>query len=262
MIKINKVLIFSIFMGLLLTQIACKSKNKITEAPTGLDKSDAYEKFVSQVVDFSSYEATANIITSGDPGNHRFKCILRAVEDSIIWGSLQKFGFEFARIKITPERFQMVNRIERSYIDENIDEVSKLIGINLEFRQFWNLLKGLPLTEPLNGYKNTESELQFDINFKQQRTVNHMVIKKSDGQLDSYRLQQEINPEITATVLQNYKDYKTLTNNKYFSYIRLLEVKVPTLFNGTFEINFDQIKPNAQFSTGFEIPKGYSRSDI
>ena len=262
MIKFNKILIFSIFIGFLLTQFACKAKKGISKTPSDLGKSEVYENFVSQVIDFSSYEATANIVTSGDPGNHRFKCILRAVEDSIIWGSLQKFGFEFARIKITPERFQMVNRIERSFIDENIAEVSKLIGINLEFRQFWNLLKGLPLTEPLNGYKNTESELQYDINFTQQRSANHLVIKKSDGQLNFYSLKQEINPETTATVQQNYKDYKTLTNNKYFSYIRLLEVKVPTLFDGTFEINFDQIKPNAQFSTGFEIPKGYSRSDI
>lgn len=262
MIRSGNIYICCLLILTSLSYGACKAGKNIDTNSSAKAGVDVYETFLNDIIDLNTYEATAVIVTSGDPGNHRFKCILRAVEDSIIWGSLQKFGFEFARIKITPEKFQMVNRIDRSFIDENINEVSKLIGINLEFRQFWNLLKGIPLNTPVNGYQSREMERHYDINFKQALSDSQLLITKSDGKLESYFLKQEINQNVTALISQNYKDYKTVTNNKYFSYFRLLEVKVPSIFNGTFQINFDQINPNAKFSTGFEIPSGYSRSEI
>lgn len=262
MIRSGNVCLCCFLLLISLSQIACKSGKTAGTARSVKTGEDIYENFVSNIMDISSFEATATIITSGDPGSHRFKCILRMVEDSIIWGSLQKFGFEFARIRITPERFQMLNRIERSFVDEDISKVSELIGINLEFGQFWNLLRGVPLYSPAEGYQANELEFHHDISFRKALSSNQLMITKSDGQLESYFLRQEINPDITALLHQNYKDYKTITNNKYFSYIRILEVKVPAIFEGAFQINFDQINPNAKFSTGFEIPSGYSRSEI
>jgi hypothetical protein len=226
------------------------------------DPVHVYASFVSDLMDLSKFEATTSISTSGDLGNNRFKCLLKGRQDSIVWGSIQKFGFEIVRFQITPERIQLINRLERSYFDESTEEIQKFIGLSLQFYQIWNTLQGKPIFEPPIESLITEFDHFYQINFLSPLAENELRFEKALPSIALYKLQQSLNPNITAQLTLSFDNYKKDHEGKLFSYARDLEIVIPGIFNNNFSIQFDQIKQNANFQNIFTIPAHYTRMEI
>jgi hypothetical protein len=238
---------------------ACNTK-KSTEAPKKPEH--LYISFVEGLMDLPTFEATTSISTSGDLGNNRFKCLLKGKQDSIVWGSIQKFGFEILRFQITPERIQMINRLERSYFDESAEEIQKFIGLSLQFHQIWNTLQGKPIFEPPLESPITEFDHFYQIYFLSPLAKNELRFDKVLPSIALYQLQQTLNPNVTAHVMLSFDNYKKNNEGKLFSYARDLEIVIPGIFNNNFTIQFDQIKQNANFQNIFTIPSHYTRMEI
>lgn len=257
----------SIFSTLILLVIltafgSCKSK-KITDSNlSSLNEKNAFEYFYRQMHDFDSFDSAATISVSGDLGNHRFKCILRGEKDSIVWGSVQKFGLELARFSVTREKFELVNRLERTYISEDLSYVKNILGVDFSFKQIWDILLGLPPYHPPKKNKSTETENQYLFDFQTDNINNTVKIRKNNALADQFKVTSPYSENITAVIQQNLEDYKIITDYKYFSYIRTLDVDIPTVFKGNFRINFDQIKPDAPINVKFEIPTNYKKTAL
>ena len=68
---------------------------------------------------------------------------IRMQKDSVIWISASALlGIEAARILITPDSFQMINRLNSTYISSDISSLKEKFGINLSFEQLQNKLIG------------------------------------------------------------------------------------------------------------------------
>jgi hypothetical protein len=236
---------------------------KTIKAPEPVKETqNTYSNFVHDLIDISRFEATASISTSGDLGNNRFKCILKGRQDSIVWGSIQKFGFEIARFQITPERIQLINRLERSYFDESTVEIQKFIGLSLQFHQIWNTLQGKPLYEPPTESPVMEFDNFYQMHFFSHLAKNELRFDKILPSIALYNLQQVVNPTLTADVTVLFDNYKKNNDGKFFAYTRDLQIIIPGMFNNNFTIQFDQIKQNANFQNIFTIPSHYTRMEM
>ena len=81
---------------------------------------------------------------------------LRMERDQTIWAQVKKFNFEVGRLKITQDSVFLVDRLNKRYLAENIDELSQLLNCanrlpDAPRPRFWQsilLVKGGPGCKP------------------------------------------------------------------------------------------------------------------
>ncbi|MBQ9591405.1 MAG: DUF4292 domain-containing protein [Paludibacteraceae bacterium] len=65
---------------------------------------------------------------------------IKMIRDSIIQISLRVLGIEGARVDITPRRVTVYNKIYGRYVDKNMDDLAKYLGLDLDFYDLQALL--------------------------------------------------------------------------------------------------------------------------
>ncbi len=76
------------------------------------------------------------------------KGTMRIKKDSVIWMSFRYFGQEVARVQLEPNRFRLINRFHKEYMDTDYASISTHLGVKVDYSFFQNLLLGDPLLEP------------------------------------------------------------------------------------------------------------------
>jgi hypothetical protein len=67
---------------------------------------------------------------------------LRMLRDSIIWATIDKFGFEVARVLITPDSVFIVDRLNQEYTRESTRAFLIEYGVQIGFTDLQNALSG------------------------------------------------------------------------------------------------------------------------
>ena len=165
---------------LMLTFSSCKNTKNIrstdvnakinaSKLNTLIDKSDfEYKYFTTKArINFDNQTFTANF---------------RMLKDSMVWISFTgPFNIEGARVKITPTKFEMINKLNGSYYDMPLSYIENYIPINANFELLEDLIVGNLLEK----------------NIKKQ---------KIETNADTYIVKGDIkNLETTYTILKNGK---------------------------------------------------------
>ena len=110
------------------------SKKEMNAVVEGIDHSRiAYQTFSTKArtklnVDNKSFNATLNI---------------RIKNKEVIWISANAFlGIEAARIMITPDRIQIINRLQNTYVDRPFSYIYEFASAELTFEDLENLFVG------------------------------------------------------------------------------------------------------------------------
>lgn len=144
--------LFIILSVLMLTFSACKNTKNITSTEaiakinanklnTLIDKNEfSYKYFTTKArVNFDNQTFTANF---------------RMLKDSMIWISFTgPFNIEGARVKITPTRFEMINKLNGSYYDMPFSFIENYIPINANFELLEDLIVGNLLEKEIKKQK-------------------------------------------------------------------------------------------------------------
>ncbi len=89
------------------------------------------------------------------------KGTVRIKKDSVIWFSFRYFGQEVARLQLETNRFKLINRFNKEYVDTDYNAISKHLGVNVDFNFFQNLLLGTPLLEPNSDFYSFREETNY-----------------------------------------------------------------------------------------------------
>lgn len=73
---------------------------------------------------------------------------LRIKKNDTIWMSAQKLGFSLAKLMVTPDGVQFYEKINGRFFDGDFSFLQELLGVELDFDSFQNLLLGKLLFEP------------------------------------------------------------------------------------------------------------------
>jgi len=65
--------------------------------------------------------------------------------EKVCWLRLSKFGFEVGRARITPDSVIAINKLQNTYIQSAIEDLSEIIGSDLSFREIQHLVWGIPM---------------------------------------------------------------------------------------------------------------------
>jgi hypothetical protein len=223
-------------------------------------------KFLLQKMEENSYSydwlaAKAKVKFESKDQNVSFTVNLRIKHDSIIWLKVQKISVEGMRVRMSPDRIEVLNRQDNQYIVETFASVQSKMPIPFGFREIENLLAGNPfmqeglefevsndsayylLDATLNNNKNTASG---NGNIRLWLDENHRLVK----------LYAKIDQ---STIDANFSDFQLINEKCYIAFEKDIVLNSPESGEIRFKINFNKIDLNEEQDLKFEVPDHYEQ---
>jgi hypothetical protein len=223
-------------------------------------------KFLLQKMEEKRYNydwlaAKAKVKFESKDQNVSFTVNLRIKHDSIIWLKVQKISVEGLRVRMSPDRIEVLNRQDNQYIVETFASVQSKMPIPFGFAEIENLLAGNPfMQEGLDFQVSTDSNnyvLEADLNTNKNTASTKGKVKLwLDEEYRLVRLSAKIDE---STLDANFADFQAV-NEKYFvAFEKDIVLNSPESGEIRFKINFNKIDLNEEQDLKFEIPEHYEQ---
>ena len=177
---------------------------------------------------------------------------LRMRQDSVIWISVSTIlGLEVARIHLTPDSLKVINRLNSTYLTDDIKEFIKQYNLHLSFYEIQNVLLGKHYPSNPNSFNLLPSD------------QDYFLFADSDTAKHTLRLNSEYFPIEINSVRQDSISLKL----SYSSFVAVQEEWLPKNINlqiltSNNEINiiysYYKMHVNRPKKIKFSIPSSYA----
>lgn len=258
--KISILCLFSLLMV-----FGCKSKRSGENAVKLKKRSSKFifDKLNKYHLDAEWFDARASIKITQNNRKDKATAYIRMREDSVIWVSVKKLGFEGGRLFVTPDSVFMINRLDKTYISEPFDYIRNMTGLsstgdNLsDFRNLQDLILGNVILRMDGKYDVHIKDATYELDKSDESTSSMYHVNGKNFTLNKMEIAQLDSNRKASCV---YSDYKSLASKQIFSYIRNLNLYSTESGKIELELDFSKVKLNEPVSTRFSIPKKYERS--
>lgn len=141
---------------------SCKSYYKFTGEKQNIRPAKLYQNIIENQPEYTNLSIRFSAKISSEENSDSFKGNLRILKDSVIWISARSLNIEGARILITKDSLQFVNRIDNTYFSGKIDSLSEHFDIDFSFE----LLQAI-ISHQFFLYPPPEDTIKTIQNFKQ-----------------------------------------------------------------------------------------------
>ncbi len=245
--------------------LGCKSKRDGAEGTKLKKKSSKYifDKLDKYHLDADWFSGKSSIKFTQNDKTIKATAYIRMKEDSVIWAVVKKLGIEGGRLLVTTDSVFLINRLEKTYIAEPFSYVRDMVGLassgdDLEdFRNLYDLILGNVVMRMNGKYNVSIEDNHYQLNQSDEILNSTYHVNGKNYTLEHMNLSQE---QGTRTASCNYGDYKSLTGNRVFSYLRELNVQSDETGDLSVVLQFSKIKLDEPVSTKFSIPQNYERA--
>lgn len=249
----NRVLIALVLIGLF---GACASKKKVVKfpQPTETEEKVLINSLELNNINYLTFSGSAKTKVAFEKQNHDINMSVRIERGKTIWISMTAMlGIEVARVLITPERIQIMNRLHGEYYDKPFDYIYKYTSRALTFSSLQDILIG-----------NVSSELLRSGNIQVASSENDVqVIGSNEELIYHYLLNENQKPQYlkitqssTDDTLESY--YGSYDNFEGYRFAR----KNTLLFNADqnpikAELEYTKVSFNEVLEFPFNVPSRY-----
>jgi hypothetical protein len=248
----NKVLYALLIAAMFWT--ACKTSRvnvaKDCLKPSKIETSELIDSARSRQIDFTWFNAKAKVNYDDGKTIQGVTANIRMQRDSVIWVSITALmGYEAARIKVTPDTFELLNRLDKVYIKEPLSKIKNYIPIEADIRLLQDLIVGNYLWSTYGKMKHKSDKCLYVLKEDNVSIENTFWIEPGRftiAQMETYEKTNDQRVNLVAT------DYQ-LTDGYWFSNTRDI------LFTGTSTVkigmNYSRVKWNEPTSFPFNPGK-------
>ena len=237
---------------------SCSSKKDISNLRT-LSANHIIKEVERNNFEFNNLETKFNVKVKGD-NNIGLKGQMRMQNDSVIWISISmKLGVEVARVMITNDSIMFVNRTNKTYLAESIDN----------FQDKLPMVAGLHFIQDILVGNN----IQLRHNNKFKVTIDNENYKLTSGDESALRSNIWITPNVFKIKKYELSCRQSAIGNQQLvriNYDKFQEVKgklLPTRiildaneeFGLILEIDYSEIKVGENLEFPFNISKKYNK---
>lgn len=180
---------------------------------------------------------------------------LRMKRDSVIWVMVKKFGLEAARAQITPDSFQIIYRLDRSYDEGRIEDLMHHYKLDLGFEDMQQMMFGNVMLPDSAHTKVKQTETE------------HLVSGVSGDlkmtyALDIYQLLLQrisINDSRNRDVRIEYFDYREVEDYGKIPYERRYVLPYSDTETASLQLEFKDFEINKPRAIKFSIPSHYEK---
>lgn len=122
---------------------SCKSKRQIVAAAPVEEKVDVdlFTDILNNQLNFKTFSSRLNLNLSSGTKSLSSKASLRIVKDKAIQLSVQPlFGVEMLRLYADPDSLVLLDRMNKRYVKESIEDVKKVYPVGFDFKTLQSLL--------------------------------------------------------------------------------------------------------------------------
>lgn len=206
--------------------------------------------------DVQNMTARAEIYAEGNGDNITANAQIIWIRDSVLFVNIKKFGLEAIRAMIRPDSAFILNRLDKTYIAEDLESLQ---------RRF-SLPEGFPLLQEVllaSAYFLPDLKLNSDIRENLHRLSGANGQYSSEYRIEegSYFLKYEtfIRQKDASLISLSFDSYKKTEEAGAFPYLRRIEAFSPETGAMRLQIQFEKVAFNGQPKFRFEIPEHYKR---
>lgn len=246
--------IYLLLVVLSFSMIACHSTSNLTEGRFQ-KKSHSFliEKIDENLVDFDWFGSKAKVKFKRGEEQLSATTAIRMKYDSIIWITLKKVNIEGARIRITPELIEVLDRQNSTYIRKPYSSIKEEYGVDISFVNLQHLIAGNAIwyDQELNaGAEDKKNVLRTPKNAKD---VLKIFFKNESFLLDEIRTSQN-NDAVSIA----YDDYQLVGNEK-MAFRKSIQINSETQGEAEIDLIFSKIELNVPQKTRFNVPDSYQK---
>ncbi|WP_436416038.1 DUF4292 domain-containing protein [Petrimonas sp.] len=142
--KFRSIIILFFCTSLLIAGLnSCKSKRQIVAAAPVEEKVDVdlFTDILNNQLNFKTFSSRLNLNLSSGTKSLSSKASLRIVKDKAIQLSVQPlFGVEMLRLYADPDSLVLLDRMNKRYVKESIEDVKKVYPVGFDFKTLQSLL--------------------------------------------------------------------------------------------------------------------------
>lgn len=239
--------------GLMLAMvlISCGGSQKAAEsAVANAAKTKVVKAHTAAAIDFKNMQSRLGVKYQDENRSQSINMDLRMEKGKQIWMSARIVGFTVAKARITPDKVQFYDNINKRSFDGDFKLISKFLGEELNYYQLENLLLGQTI-EPLNGldYAVVDNRYQFT---RVDVITRLFQLRPSDFKV----AQQSISkPNENTDLTVKYLDYQTVSGK-----IVPNDILINANAQGKLvqvELDLKNVEFDQNLSFPFEMPSGY-----
>lgn len=209
------------------------------------------KKLKKNAIDYNWFATRAKLKVVSDKENVTFSAKIRIRKDSIIWMSFKKLSTEGLRMRITPDRIEILNRLERQYIVKPISALQSEYNIGVDFYDLQELLVGNPILLEDQKLNSGIEEDKYLLNSQSKELDLSIFIHPKTFLMES--VQAIVNEESIDVKLANYK---TVDQQK-IAHEKQIEANTEQMGALSLGMKFSKVKIDEAQKTSFVVPSRY-----
>ena len=245
-----------VILGSVLLLSACRAKKVIMSGPPPIyTDGEIIQSLEDRNVSWDWLISKAGINIDSPSEKVGGTMYLRMKRDSVIWIMVKKYGVEAVRAQITPDSFQIVYRLDRSYDEGRIEDLLNHYQLDFGFEDMQQMMFGnVMLPDSANNkVKQTESV--------------HLVSGVSGDlkltySLDPYQLLLQrilINDSRNRDVDIQYLDYREVEDFGKIPFERRYIMPYSRTETASLQLEFKDFEINKPRAIKFSIPSHYEK---
>ena len=242
--------IFSLLVVFILG--ACNTSKKLANNTTEIEetKSTLINTYESNKLKFDQIEMNSKLEYETSDMSLAFDGIIRIQDEKKIWGSFKKFGFEVARMLVTPDSVFVLNRFQKTYMADDLNKLKSKSGVPLEFDDVQQLLLG-------GSFWTEGLTVMNDTTLTQLQTVQGELIEAIHIFNGSQEIQKsKLNSKNQGSMQVDYANHQ-LIKNATLAFDREINVQRQGT-NVILSLKTQNIDFESNKSFPFEIPSNYT----
>ena len=210
-----------------------------------------------QKADFTTLQSRLKLELTEGNKSQTHTLTLRMERGNTIW--VNAF-LNMVRLKITPEKVQMYNKLDRTFFDGDYEIITDFLGITLNFSNLENVLLGDALFNPkTNALKKELNQTSYVLTPKK---VNELLQVLYFINPRSFKLegQSVYQPLENRSLDINYQSFQDIDKQLF---PKLITIKVLENQNKTnLKLNLKSVILNQPLRFPFKMPSGYKPIDL
>lgn len=256
--QMNKILGLLFWLILFSTSCGISKKGTYPKKTTNAAKQIIERTFNQQIAaDWLTTRAKINLESESNRiGGAGWVTLKR---DSALMISARKFGFEIAKIKITPDSVILVNRLQSEYYSESLNTGAAALGLPPNFKVIQELILG---NLPSEFKERPELVLSRDTLRLVKENDNQVIFSTLNALKFTISEIGFIDKKTGTLVQQSFTNYQSFLDSRNFALDRKLTLKVNNGSEIKISMSFQQPVWNKPGDLALAIPKSYSRAEF
>lgn len=244
---------FILVFSFAILQYGCKTTggifgNKIKS----LSATELNTEIQNNRISFQTFSSKSKIEVTGPDINQSVSAQIDMVADSIIGISLRVIGIEGARMRITPDSVQIIDRLNQTYLSKGFEFIQQQFALEISFADLQNLIAGNPVFYDSASLSMGVADDKYVL-FSQNTVYKNSIWLTSAFELSRMFI-EDLGQQRNMTL--TYSGFDKI-EGKPFAFIRTILIDAQTDYKATIE--FTKVTLNEPIDFAFSINPKYKK---